>query len=118
MNGRLGHCIRALLPALALALGMSLSVVQGSLMAAEMAVAADDAHHGPSGCDGCAGGDHNDMDAGTCLAVCGHAAQGLMPGELLTLALASRTDFQIARLQLSGQFHSPDHGPPKILTLG
>jgi hypothetical protein len=118
MNGWPGHRTRALLLALALALGMSLSVAQGSLMAAEMTVAADDAHHGPSGCGGCVGGDHKDMDAGTCLALCGHAAQGLMPGELLTLALASRTDFQIARLQLSGQFHSPDHGPPKILTLG
>ena len=118
MNGWPGHRIRVLLLALAVALGASLAVVQGGLMAAGMAVTADGCHHGPSGCDGCAGGDHNDMDAATCLAVCGHAAQGLMPGELLTLALASRTDFQIARLQLSGQFHSPDHGPPKILTLG
>jgi hypothetical protein len=118
MNGWPGHRIRALLLALVLALGMSLSVVQGSLMAAEMAVAADGAHHGPSGCDGCGGGDHQDMDAGTCLAVCGTAAQGLMPGELLTLPLASRTGFQVTRLHLSGQFHSPDHGPPKNLILG
>jgi hypothetical protein len=108
------HRVRALLLAVLLGLGMSLSLVQGGVMAAEMAIAADDAHHGPSGCDGCAGGDHNDMDAGTCLAVCGTAAQGLMPGELLTLPSTSRADFQIAQLRLSGQFHSPDHGPPKI----
>ena len=118
MKGWPGHRIRVLLLALALALGMSLSFVQGSLMAAEMAVAADGAHHGPSGCDGCGGGDHEGMDAGTCLAVCGTAAQGLMPEELLTLPSASRTGFQVARLHLSGQFHSPDHGPPKILILG
>jgi hypothetical protein len=118
MNGWPGHRTRALLLALALALGMSLSVVQGSVMAAEMAIAADDAHHGPSGCDGCRGGDHHGMDAGTCLAVCGTAAQALMPGELLTLPSASRTGFHVARLHLSSQFHSPDHGPPKILILG
>ena len=76
MNGWPGHRIRALLLALALALGMSLSVVQGSLMAAEMAVAADGAHHGPSGCDGCGGGDHQGMDAGTCLAFCGICRSG------------------------------------------
>ena len=118
MNGWPGHRVRALLLAVLLGLGMSLSVVQGSVMAAEMAIAADDAHHGPSGCDGCGGGDHNDMNAGTCLAACGPAAQGLMPGELLTLPSASRTGFQVARLHLSSQFHSPDHGPPKILILG
>jgi hypothetical protein len=41
---------------------MSLSLVQGSVMAAEMAIAADGAHHGPSDCDGCGGGDHEGMD--------------------------------------------------------
>ena len=109
---------RVLLLAVVLGLAMSLSLVQGGVMAAEMAIAANDAHHGPSGCDGCGGGDHNDMNAATCLAACGPAAQGLMPGELLTLPLASRTGLQVARLHLSSQFHSPDHGPPKILTLG
>jgi hypothetical protein len=112
------HRTRALLLAVLLALGMSLSFVQGGVMAAEMAVAADDTHHGPSDCHGCGGSDHEGMDAGTCLAVCGTAAQGLMPGGLLTLPSASRTDFQSTRLHLSGQFHSPDHGPPKILILG
>jgi hypothetical protein len=103
--------------ALGLALGMSLSVVQGSLMAAEMAVAAD-APHRPSDFHGCSGGDHEGMNAGTCLAICGPAPQGLMPGELLTLPRASRTGFQIGRQHLSGQFHSPEPGPPKILFLG
>jgi hypothetical protein len=108
------HRTRVLLLAVLLGLGMSLSLVQGSVMAAEMAIAADGAHHGPSDCDGCGGGNHQGMDARTCLAVCGMAAQGLMPGELLTLPSTSRADFQIAQLRLSGQFHSPDHGPPKI----
>ena len=117
MSGWSRHRTRALLLAVLLGLCISLSFVQGSLMAAEMALAADGGHHGPSGCDGCGGSDHEAMDAGTCLAVCGSATQGLMPGELLTLPSASRTDFQSTRLHLSGQFHSPDHGPPKILTL-
>ena len=109
---------RVLLLAVLLGLGMSLSCATGGVMAAAMAVAADGANHAPGGCAGCGGGDHGDMDAGTCLAVCATAAQGLMPGELLTLPPASRTEFQIARLLLSGEFHRPDHGPPKILTLG
>jgi hypothetical protein len=118
MNRWSWHRTRVLLLALFLGFGMSLSLVQGGVMAAEMAVAADQAHHAPSGCDGCGGGDHSDMSAGTCLAACGPAAQGMMPGELLTLPVACRTNFQIARLHLSSQFHSPDHGPPKILILG
>jgi hypothetical protein len=69
---------------------MSLSFVQGSMMAAAMAVAADDAHD-RAPYDGCAGGDHKDTNAGTCLTVCGPATQGLMSGELLTLPSASRT---------------------------
>jgi hypothetical protein len=97
---------------------MSLSFVQGGVMAAAIAVAADGAHHGSSGCDGCGGGDHKDMKSGTCLAVCGSAAQGLMSAEPLTLSSASRTDFQVAYLRISGQSHTPDHGPPKTLTLG
>jgi hypothetical protein len=109
---------RVLLLAVLLGLGMSRSLVQGGVMAAEMAIAADDSHHGPSGCNGCGRGDHNDMNAGTCLAACGPAAQGVMPGKLLALPPASRTDFQIARQHLSGQLHTPDHGPPKILILG
>jgi len=118
MSGWSWHRTRALLLAVLLGLGMSLSFVQGGVMAAEIAFAADDAHHGPSSCDGCGGSDHEGMDAGTCLAVCGTAAQGLMPVELLSLPSASRPAFQVAPSFLSGQFHSPDHGPPKILTLG
>jgi hypothetical protein len=112
------HRRRVLLLAVLLGLGMSLSFVQGSAMAATMAVAADGAHHGSSGCDGCGGGDHKDMNAGTCLTVCASAAQGLISGELFPLPPACRTGFQVAQLLLSGQFHTPDHGPPKTLTLG
>jgi hypothetical protein len=112
------HRTRVLLLAVLLGLGMSVSLVQGGVMAATMAVAADGAHHGSSGCDGCDGGDHKDMNAGTCLTVCGSAAQGLISGELQTLSSASRTGFQVAHLRVSGQSHTPDHGPPKTLTLG
>ena len=117
MNRWSWHWTRVLLLALLLAVGVSLSFVQGSLMTAEMAVATDGAHH-PSDCDGCAAGDQKGADAGTCVSVCGSAAQGLMSGELLTLPATSRTAFQAAHLLLSGQTNSPDHGPPKILTFG
>jgi hypothetical protein len=118
MKSWLGHRIRVLLSALALALGMSLAALQGGLMAVEMAVTADGCHHAPSRCSTCGGTDHQDMDGSTCLAFCATVAQGLVPGELLTLPSASRKDFHTARLHLSDQFHSPDHGPPKTLTLG
>jgi hypothetical protein len=112
-----GHHIRVLLLALALALGMSLSFVQGGLMAAEMAVSAEPGHTGSSDCDGCGGTDHN-ADAGMCLSVCASAAHGMLPAEPLGLSPASEASFQLARLLLGGRSHSPDHGPPKTLTLG
>jgi hypothetical protein len=118
MNGWPGHRIRILLLALVLAFEMSLTVVQGSLMAAEMAVAADGAHHAPGHCDGCGGDDHKNIDASVCLTLCGFAAQSILPGEPVALLPASRASFQVARLVLGGRSHSPDHGPPKILTLG
>jgi hypothetical protein len=117
MKGWPGHRIRALLLALVLAFGTSLSFVQGGLMAAEMAVAAEAGHTGTSDCDGCGGSDH-DTDAGMCLSVCGSAAQGLPPGEPVALPPASRASYQAVHLLLGGRSHSPDHGPPKILTLG
>ena len=112
------HRTRVLLLAVLVGLGMSLSFVQGSMMATAMAVGADGADHGRSGCDSCDGGDHNDMNAGTCLTICASAAQGLISSNLLPLPSASQAGLQVAQLLLSGQFHSPEHGPPKILTLG
>jgi hypothetical protein len=101
-----------------LGLGMSLSFVEGSVMAVEMAVTADGAHHAPGHCDGCGGDDHKNIDAGACLTLCGFAGQGMLPGEPVALPPASRASFQVARLILGGRSHSPDHGPPKIVTLG
>ena len=116
MKRRLWHRTRVLLLAGLLGLGVSLSFVQGSVMAAEMAVAADGAHHGTSGCDGCGGSDH-ETDAGMCLSVCGSAALGLLTGEPAALPPASEASLQVARLLLDGRSQSPDHGPPKIVTL-
>ena len=112
------HRTRVLLLALLLGLGMGSSFVQGSVMTTGMAVAAGGTRHEPSGCDGCGGSDHDDMNAGTCLTICASAAQGLISSNLLPLPSASQAGLQVAQLLLSGQFHSPEHGPPKILTLG
>jgi hypothetical protein len=117
MNPSPGHRIRVLLLALLLALGMSLSFVQGGLMAAEMAVSAEAGHSGSGDCDGCGSRDHT-ADAGMCLSVCGSAAHGMLPAEPLALSSASRASFQAVYLLLAGRSHSPDHGPPKLLTLG
>lgn len=112
------HRTRVLLLAVLLGLGMSLSFVQGSVMAAAMAVAADGAHHAPGDCDGCGGGDHMNADAGACLTLCGFAAQAMLRAEPVALPPASRAIFQVARLVIGGRSHRPDHGPPKPLTLG
>ena len=119
MKRRSGYRIRALLLTLLLALGMSLSSVQGGLMAAEMAVSTGASHTGSSGCDGCSGGgDDGKTDAGMCLSVCGSTAQGMLPGEPAAMPAASAPSLQTSHLVLGGRSHSPDHGPPKILTLG
>jgi hypothetical protein len=107
---------RALLLALVLGVAMSVTLVQGGLMAAKMGVAAEG--FGPSGCDGC-GGDHDtDADISTCLSVCGSAAHGLLPGEPVALFSTVRAGFWISRLVVAGRTTRPDHGPPKLLTPG
>ncbi|MCC2665946.1 MAG: hypothetical protein K0S35_3868 [Geminicoccaceae bacterium] len=112
-----GHRIRAALVALVAALGMSFSVVQGGLMAAEMAVSAEAGHTGSSNCDGCGGSDHQ-ADAATCLSVCGSAAHALLTAELMALPPASEASFQAVHRLVAGLSSNPDHGPPKTLTFG
>ncbi|HZA67271.1 MAG TPA: hypothetical protein VE592_09985 [Geminicoccaceae bacterium] len=92
---------------------MSFAFVQGGLMAAGMAVSAGSS--GPGGCDGC-GGDDGDSEVGTCLSVCGSAAQGLLPGEPVAPPPTLRTGFHVAPSVFNGRINPPDHGPPKILT--
>jgi hypothetical protein len=111
------HRLRVLLLALLVALGMSLSLVQGSLTAAEMAVAAEAAQPCPHGCDGCGEGDA-DRDPGTCLSLCGSAVQALPPAQALALPAASRASFQAGYAGLGGRSHGPDPGPPKLLAPG
>jgi hypothetical protein len=96
---------------------MSLSLVQGSLMAAEMAVAAEVAQPCSHGCDGCDDGDA-DLDPGTCLSLCGSTVQALAPAQALALPTASRASFQAGYAGPGGRSHSPDPGPPKLLALG
>jgi hypothetical protein len=116
MTSSPGNRPRALLLALLLALGMSVTFVQGSLMKAEIAVSAEAGHPGPSGCDGCSGDDGN-VDASMCLSVCGSATHALLPRDLVALPSASQASFQTRYLVLGGRSHSPDPGPPKPLTL-
>jgi hypothetical protein len=117
MKGWSWHRSRVLFLAVWLGLSMSMSFVKGSVMAAEMAIFATSGDQGPSNCAGCGGSGHKNADAGICLSVCGSAAHVLMPADPAALPSASRTVFEGAHLLVSGQTSSPDHGPPKILTL-
>ena len=117
MRGWSGHRIRAVLVALVLALGMSLWVVQGGLMTADMAVSAEAGHTGSIDCDGCGASDHK-ADAAMCLAVCGSAAHALLTAEAMALPPASEASFQVVYLLVDGPSNHPDPGPPKTLTFG
>jgi hypothetical protein len=94
---------------------MSFTLVQGSLMAAALAVSTGAC--APGGCDGC-GGDDGDTEVGTCLSVCGSSAHGLLPDQPLAPPSALRAGFHTAPSVFAGRINTPDHGPPKILTLG
>jgi hypothetical protein len=112
-----GTRVRALLLALFLALGSSLSLVHGSLMAAEQAVSTDAGHAGPGGCDGCDDGQDCATDSGTCLSQCASAVPGVLPGEPIASPPTSRAALDAAVLILGGCSQSPEHGPPKLVTL-
>ena len=114
MNASPAARLRTLLLALLLALGTSLALVHGSVMQAEMALAAEAGHPGSGGCDGCG----HDADASTCLWLCASAAQGVLPAEPVALPAAARVSFQAGHLVLGGRSHRPDPGPPKTLALG
>jgi hypothetical protein len=115
MKRRAWHRTRVLLMALLLGVGMSLSLVQASAMAAKMAVTRVMAAPGSGGCDGCGDDDPDGVDLVSCLAACGAALHGLLPGEPADLPRASRTGFHTTRPVFHGRTNTPDHGPPKIL---
>jgi hypothetical protein len=115
MGPRPGHRFQALLLALLLALGMSLSFVQGGLMAAGMAVSAKACHHSPPDCDGC--GDDGGIDAGTCLSLCGTVAHALVPAAAVEPPVACRPSFHAAGVALGRYSHGPDPGPPRLRAL-
>lgn len=100
---------------LIVALGISLSFVQSGLMAAGMAVAAD---HGSVPCPDCGGGDDGAPDAGTCIAVCGSLSHALPVGGPAAPSETFRLAFQAGDLIRNGRSQRPDHGPPKLSTLG
>jgi hypothetical protein len=115
MCGRTRTRVSALLLALILAFGSGLTLVHGSLIAAEAAFLTDVGHHGPNGCDSCADGHDCAPDPGSCLSLCASVAQGLLPGEPLLSPPNARARFAAAGLIPAGCFNSPEHGPPKLL---
>lgn len=96
---------------------MSLFFVQASAMAAKMGIAASMTTSGSDCCQGCDGADSDGVDLSSCPAVCGAAVQGLPPAEHAHLPRASRAVFNTIDLVFDGRTNTPDHGPPKILTL-
>ena len=113
-----GPRIRAFLVTLIAASGMAFWLVQGGETAAETAAPAEPADCAALSCDGCGAGGHGEAGSGACLALCAAAAQAILPAELPAPPPASQAAFQAPAVSSDGRSYSPDHGPPKFLTLG
>jgi hypothetical protein len=102
-----------------LALGMSLSAVQASDMAVQMAMAGDVDMSGQGDCDGCGGSGDDSVDAVTCspmLSCSGMAALLSAAGGLV----ATQTIKQVAPVSSVARDLTapPDPYPPRSLNLG
>lgn len=96
-----------------LALGMSLSAVRASDMAAKMAtMAADMGASGQGGCNGCGGGDGSATPA-TCLSICMASAVAVLP-PTVPVTVVSAPDLPLRKdLVSSDRASSPDPYPPR-----
>ena len=110
--------LSALLLAVFLALGMSLSVVQASDMASKMAMTPGMADSGNGNCADCGGGDGNTNTA-ACKAMCtaGHSPAVLSFGALFANQSAAVPPASRERPSL-GRVPSPDPYPPRSTDLG
>lgn len=101
-----------------LALGMSLSAVQSSDMAAKMAMASDMGDSGMAGCNACGGGDDGKTKTGACTPMCTASASAMLP--VASVATAPETNKQLAPSVPSsrGRASSPDPYPPRSFAIG
>ena len=102
-----------------LALGMSLSAVQASEMAVQMAMAGDADMSGQGDCDGCGGNGDDSIDAVTCAPVLNCSGMAaLLPaagGLVATQTIKQVTPVSSVARDLTAP---PDPYPPRSLNLG
>jgi hypothetical protein len=110
--------IFAVLLAVLVTAGLSLSVAQASDMAAKMSMATEMAASGHSGCHACDGGDAGNAKAATCAAVCAPflatlpQAAPMAVAEMATIAPLPEDELR------RGTEPPPNRTPPRTLTLG
>ncbi len=107
------HQALAIVFGLLLAVGTSVSAVQASDMALDLATSGCTDAMGSSCCDDC-GGDDRDSNAGACLSICMNNACGVIPTEA-ALKAADQSAPSIPNLPESPSVTSPpDPFPPKL----
>jgi hypothetical protein len=109
--------ILALLFAILVTVGMSLSVVQANGMATKMAMASEMGTSGHGGCDVCpAGGDGAKVPA--CSPMCVPPVLLMLQQVALVLPESISTSFAVRSDQLHGRVSPPDPSPPRSTSIG
>jgi len=110
--------LSALLLAVFLALGMTLSAVQASDMAAKMAMASNMGATGQGGCDACGGGDDGNTKADTCIPMCTASVPALLPSGFVATAPDVADPHVPGYRFVRGRTPSPDPYPPRFTDFG
>ena len=102
-----------------LTLGMSLSTVQASKMAVQMAMAGDADMSGQGDCDGCGGNSDDSADAVTCAPVLNCSGMAVLLPAAGGLAVTQNIKQGAPVSSVAGDLTAPpDPYPPKSLSLG
>jgi hypothetical protein len=101
------------------ALGVSLSAVQTSNMAANMTMASAASASGHDGCAGCAAGNDDYAKAMACASICSAPAFAVLPRALAIAVVKATADVYLPEdVFFLGRVSPPDPYPPRLGDLG
>lgn len=120
MNRWSARKLVAVVLAVLVTLGMGLSAVQATDMAAKMTMPSEMAGSTHDGCQGCPEGSGDDGMAGmTCGSVCTAPALAVLPEQGASMpALQKPARFMVRALLRDGRFAPPDPYPPRTTDIG